>query len=177
VQLVVASLNPVKIGAAQDAFAQLFSESDLQVSPVNVASGVSDQPISDEETWQGASNRCVAAKALEPDADYWIGLEGGVDTLHGQLCTFAWIVIHRADGQISQSRTSSLPLPASIAALIASGTELGHACDQVFNTHNAKQNLGAIGLLTNALHTRRSTYAQTTCFALAGLPAHTPATP
>ena len=169
-QLVVASLNPVKVAAAQDAFTQLFPETKWQVSPVSVVSGVSDQPKSDEETWQGANNRCIAAKALQPDADYCIGLEGGVDTLHGQLCTFAWIVIYRVDGQVSQSRTSSLPLPASITALIDSGIELGHACDQVFNTHNAKQNLGAIGLLTNGLHTRRSIYAQTTCFALAGLP-------
>lgn len=169
-KIVVASQNPVKIGASEDAFGQRFPNADLQIVPTSVPSGVSDQPMSDQETWQGAHNRCVAARLALPDADFYIGLEGGVDTLHGQLCTFAWIVIHRADGEVSQSRTSSLPLPEAITALIHSGLELGHACDQVFKTQNAKQKLGAIGLLTNGLHTRRSIYAQTCCFALAGLP-------
>ena len=48
-----------------------------------VASGVSDQPMSEEETKQGAENRAKAAAAAfaqagESGPDFAVGLEGGV---------------------------------------------------------------------------------------------------
>ena len=39
--------------------------------------------------------------------------------------------------------------------------------DRLFNTHNIKQKGGAIGLLTNELETRQSTYQQALVLALA----------
>lgn len=167
--VLIASLNPVKIGAVEDAFALFVPHPDCRFEGISVSSGVSDQPLSDKETWQGAHNRVTATAAAHPTADYCVGLEGGIDTLHGQISTFAWIVIRRQDGRTSQSRSTSLPLPKCITALIDQGLELGHACDRVFNTDNAKQKGGAIGLLTRDNYTRRSTYTQTVCFALAGL--------
>ncbi len=166
--IVVCSKNPVKIGAVEDAFTAFYPDLDCTVEGLSVPSGVADQPMTDEETWRGARNRVSAAAEQRPKADYWIGLEGGVDTLHEQLSTFAWIYIERTDGSCSQSRSASMPLPEAIAALIDGGMELGHACDKVYNTENIKHKSGAIGLLTKGLYTRRSSYAQTACFALAG---------
>ena len=168
-QVIIASQNPVKTGAVEDAFAIFLSQPDCRCEGISVPSGVSDQPLSDQETWQGAYNRVMAAAAAYPAADYCVGLEGGIDTLHNQVSTFAWIVVRHKDGRISQSRSTSLPLPANITALIDQGLELGDACDLVFNTDNVKQKGGAIGLLTRDNYTRRSTYTQTVCFALAGL--------
>ncbi len=34
-------------------------------------------PMSDAETLMGATNRANNAKKEVPDADYWVGLEGG----------------------------------------------------------------------------------------------------
>ncbi len=169
--VVISSLNPVKVSATEDAFKAAMPGQTWQFHACAVPSGVAEQPRSDEETWQGAKNRAQAAAQQKPDAHYWLGLEGGIDTLHGQLSTFAWIYIRRHDGQVSQSRSGSLALPRSVIRLIDDGLELGHACDKVFNTENVKQKAGAIGLLTNNLYTRRSTYAQSVCFALAGFQA------
>ncbi len=167
--VLIASLNPVKIGAVEDAFALFMPRPDCRFEGIHVSSGVSDQPLSDTETWQGAHNRVMAAAAAHPNSDYCVGLEGGIDMLHGQISTFAWIIVRHQDGRTSQSRSTSLPLPKSITALIDQGLELGDACDRVFNTQNAKQKGGAIGLLTQDNYSRRSTYTQTVCFALAGL--------
>lgn len=165
--VLIASLNPIKIGAVEDAFAMLMPQLGSRFEGISVPSGVPEQPISDEETWQGAHNRAQAAAAKHLEADYCVGLEGGIDTLHGQVSTFAWIVVRRRDGKTSQSRSTSLPLPLAITDLIDQGLELGHACDQVFNTDNVKQKGGAIGLLTRDNYSRRSIYAQTAVFALA----------
>ena len=167
--IIIASLNPVKIGAVEDAFKQFMPSQSQALVGLSVPSGVADQPLSDEETWRGANNRAQAAAAAHPEADYCVGLEGGIDTLYGQISTFAWIVIRHRDGTTSQSRTASLPLPSAITDLIEQGLELGHACDRVFNTDNVKQKGGAIGLLTHDIYSRRSTYTQAVVFALAGL--------
>lgn len=169
--VIIASHNPVKIGSVQDAFGVFLPNGNDTFEGVSVPSGVAEQPLSDQETWQGAHNRALAAAALHPQADYCVGLEGGIDTLHEQVSTFAWIVVRRQDGAISQSRSTSLPLPQEITDWIDQGLELGHACDRVFNTENVKQKGGAIGLLTHDIYSRRSTYMQTVVFALAAFKA------
>jgi non-canonical (house-cleaning) NTP pyrophosphatase len=40
---------------------------------------VPDQPLTDASTLRGAYNRAVRLRELEPGADFWIGIEGGVD--------------------------------------------------------------------------------------------------
>ena len=77
-RIVVASKNPVKARAALNGFRRVFPEETFEVETVSVASGVSDQPLSDDETLRGARNRARAAMERVPDADAWVGLEGGV---------------------------------------------------------------------------------------------------
>ena len=60
--VVVASGNPVKLGATRSAFERLFAGSPLEVVSVAVASGVGDQPDSDEETRNGARKRALNAR-------------------------------------------------------------------------------------------------------------------
>ena len=129
-------------------------------------SDVSDQPVSDEETRQGAINRARHAKQTHPDKDYWVGLEGGIETFEDQLLAFAWMAILDNSGKQSISRTVSLPLPPAVQDLIDQGMELGEANDQVFSTVNSKQEGGAFGLLTDGLYTREGVYAQALILAL-----------
>ncbi len=53
----VASTNPVKVGAVQQALAECFPDRAVEVEGCSVPSGVEDQPMSDEETKRGAMNR------------------------------------------------------------------------------------------------------------------------
>lgn len=165
-KVVVTSFNPVKIAAVRSAFETQFSEHSLSIVPLAVESGVSDQPMSDRETRQGARNRVDNARVLQADADYWVGLEGGLDVFDGQLMAFAWMVIGDGRGRVSESRSATLPLPPGIQSLVEAGMELGEANDHVFSTLNSKQGGGAFGLLTNGLMTRESVYTQTLVLAL-----------
>ena len=165
-KIVVASRNPVKIGATEQAFATLFPGATLEMLSADVDSGVSDQPKSDEETRVGSRNRAMAASDALPESDYWVGLEGGVEVIDEQLMAFAWMAIRGTDGRVGEARSATLPLPPAVKDLVDSGMELGDANDKVFSTINSKQGGGAYGLLTNGLYTRESIYMQTLIIAL-----------
>ena len=89
-KIVVASQNPVKIGAAREAFATQFPGVELEMLAVDVDSGVGDQPMSDAVTRVGARTRAMRACEALPDADFWVGLEGGIEVLDDQLMAFGW---------------------------------------------------------------------------------------
>lgn len=165
-QVVIASHNPAKIRAVKDAFSGQFPGKTIDFLAVGVESGVSDQPLSDEETRRGARNRACNAQKIHPEANFWIGLEGGVDTFTGQLMAFAWMAILGSDGNTSMARTVTLPLPPAVQELMDQGLELGDANDRVFATVNSKHQGGAFGLLTAGLYTREGVYTEALVTAL-----------
>ena len=165
-KVVVASQNPVKIAATREAFTTVFPGVTIAVTGVEVDSGVGDQPDSDTKTREGARARALQARAAEPGADFWVGLEGGVDEFDGQLMAFAWMAIKGREGEITEARSTTLPLPPAVKELVDSGMELGKANDRVFATVNSKQGGGAYGLLTDGRYTREGIYAQTLIIAL-----------
>ena len=164
--IVVASKNPVKVDATMRAFNELFPDANIQLESVDVSSGVSDQPTSDEETRRGARTRAMNASQAEPDADFWVGMEGGIEVIDDQLMAFAWMVVVGPKGDIGEARSVTMPLPPAVKKLVDSGLELGDANDRVFATLNSKQGGGAYGLLTAGLYTRESVYRQTLIIAL-----------
>lgn len=164
--VVVASRNPVKIEAAKQAFASQFPSSDIEISCVNVESGVSHQPYGDHETRKGARNRAEEAQRVYPLADFCVGLEGGIESIGDQLMAFAWMVVRGSNGKTGEARSATLPLPPAVKKLVEGGLELGEANDRVFSTANSKQAGGAYGLLTDGRYTREFIYSQTLILAL-----------
>lgn len=125
-----------------------------------------DQPDTSEEALRGAVNRIAHLRALIPDADYYVGLEGGVEHIKNKLFSFAWIVVEDKIGKRGEARTGTFMLPLAVAELIASGMELGHANDRVFGFTNSKQKNSALGILTDDLITRTSEYTSGVVLAL-----------
>ncbi len=164
-RIIVASQNPVKIDAVARAFQRMFPKRLFMVEGVSVDSGVPDQPLTDKICWQGAVNRSENARMRHPSADFWVGVEGGVDGWQGRMIAFAWIVILSLEGQGS-ARTANFQLPQKIQSLVESGLELGDADDRVFGRENSKQASGAVGLLTGDVVTRTSLYEQAVILAL-----------
>ena len=163
-KIIIASKNPAKIKAVENAFSKVFPNEVFEYEGVSVPSGVPDQPIGEEETLLGAENRVKNAKS-KFKADYWVGLEGGVANSGNQLEAFAWMVI-QSDIMYGKGRTGSFFLPPKVAELVHGGMELGHADDVVFGQSNSKQKGGAVGLLTNNLLTRTTYYEQALILAL-----------
>ncbi len=167
-RVVVASQNPVKIRAVQQALAWLFPERSWDVVPCEVPSGVAAQPMSEAETRQGARQRARAARQVAPEAHLWIGIEGGVQPgSEGEpWLALAWVAVLDAHGHEGLARTGSFPLPPPVVALLRQGLELGEADDQVFGTHDSKRHLGAVGLLSHGALDRAGLYAQGVLLAL-----------
>lgn len=164
--IIVASQNPVKVNSTLDAFQRVFPDDTFDVSGVAVPSDVSDQPMTHDETMQGAFNRATHARNVQPDADYWVGIEGGIeDTDMGMQC-FAWVIILSKADKVGRGQTAIFYLPLEVAKLVREGVELGHADDQVFGRENSKQSNGAIGLLTADAVDRTSYYVQAVIMAL-----------
>jgi inosine/xanthosine triphosphatase len=164
-KIVVASTNPVKIDCTRLGFARVFPHAVLDISGISVPSGVPDQPMGDAETLQGALNRAANARAQQPDVDYWVGIEGGLESIDSVLFAFAWIVV-MSDGLVGRSRTAAFGLPEEVATLIHQGYELGDADDRVFGRNNSKQGNGSVGLLTGDLMDRTDFYKESVVLAL-----------
>ncbi|MGF1722257.1 inosine/xanthosine triphosphatase [Vibrio kyushuensis] len=160
-KVVIASLNPAKIRAVESAFSETFPEMCFEFVGVSVASEVDDQPMSNQETHLGALNRVKNAKLEQPNADYYVGLEAGIE----DNITFAWMVIESLH-QRGESRSASLMLPPEVIKKLATANELGDVMDEVFGTHNIKQQGGAIGLLTKNQLSRSGVYHQALILAL-----------
>jgi non-canonical (house-cleaning) NTP pyrophosphatase len=64
--------------------------------------------MTDAETLQGARNRAQNARDAEPQADYWVGIEGGVDDSGDSMETFAWVVV-LGRAKTAGSRSGSEP--------------------------------------------------------------------
>jgi inosine/xanthosine triphosphatase len=165
-KIIVASLNPVKVRAALQGFHRMFPGVEFKVDTVSVLSSVSDQPESSRETLNGALARASNAAEACPEADYWVGIEGGVEKDGSEVSAFAWVVVKDKSGRAGKGRTGTFYLPRAVAELIAQGKELGEADDLVFKRANSKQDNGAVGILTGNVIDRTRLYEEAVILAL-----------
>ena len=94
--IAVGSKNPAKIKAAKIVVKKLFPGA--KVLAVDAPSKVSSQPKSDEEAIKGATNRAKYAK-IQTNADYAIGMEGGVHKIGKKWFECGWIAIIDKNGK------------------------------------------------------------------------------
>jgi inosine/xanthosine triphosphatase len=163
--IAVSSHNPVKAAAVRRGFGRMFPDQQFKIQTISVSSGVGDQPFSNQETLRGALNRANYAAQHLPKADYWVGVEGGIEDQNDGMIAFAWVVV-QSDNLLGKGRTGTFYLPPRIAKLIRQGIELGDADDIVFGKSNSKQNNGAVGLLTGNVIDRTRLYETAVILAL-----------
>lgn len=143
-KVAVGSKNPAKINAVKAA----FKKTDYEIVSIDAESGVSDQPMSDEETIRGAVNRAIEA-AEKGEAGIGIGLEGGVQqTPYGlMLCNWGALAVKGMEPIIAGG--ARIPLPDEVAQQLLAGSELGPVMDDYAKKQNVRKNEGAIGIFTN----------------------------
>ncbi|EFQ35526.1 hypothetical protein CGRA01v4_10835 [Colletotrichum graminicola] len=166
--IVVASKNPTKVRATQLGFESALPGS-YTIRGVSFPSGVPDQPLTDEETLRGALNRARGAQSSEREADYWVGIEGGVDMSdkrEGPIMNFAWVVVLDGQGRVGKARTAAYYLPEETAACLRQGMELGDADNLVFGQTDTRSNKGSVGLLTDGVIDRTAYYHHAVILAL-----------
>ena len=148
-RLGVASANPAKVAAVRRLMRRLRVPHRLLAQAV--ASGVSEQPCTEEETIRGAMHR-TAALLDATDVDAAIAFEGGVDrTLFG---TFAceWCVVRDRSGSVGIGGGAKILLPQELADRVLRGESLATATSRW--GHQVSQRDGVFGLLTHGVLTR-----------------------
>jgi inosine/xanthosine triphosphatase len=158
--VVVGSKNEAKIAAVQEAFGLVYDP--VTVNAVHV-DHTPRQPMNDEETLAGAKRRASAARVAAPEADFWVGIEGGVEPMGTELMVIAWVVVmNRA--RTGCSRSASYQLPAGAADTLRSGGVLGDVSERV--TGDNWRSEGLVANLSYGLVTRTSLYVQPVILAL-----------
>lgn len=172
-QVIVGSRNPTKVEAVRQVLQrvvaqQLLPLTALEVRGIEVPSGVSVQPIGQEETRQGAIGRARNALAsAEPNKAKWgVGIEGGIVRLEEGWFTTAWSAIVDQNGLTSFGGGLMMPLPPPIVRDLDAGYELGEATDRLFQVQNSKHAGGALGHLSKGLHSRQAAYEAIFIYAL-----------
>lgn len=165
-RIIIASENPVKINATLGGFKKMFPSEQFEIEGISVPSLVSDQPKNDAETFLGAINRADNAGREHAGADFYVGIEGGIEEKNSDMEAFAWVVIKSKSGGLGKGRTGTFFLPAQIAKLIKEGMELGEADNIVFGRINSKRENGAVGILTDNVIDRTKYYTEAVILAL-----------
>ncbi|QRK04707.1 inosine/xanthosine triphosphatase [Archangium violaceum] len=147
--IAVGSTNPAKTTAVKAICERAYPG--CTVVPIDVPSGVPEQPIGPGQTSTGARNRARAALAAVEGARMGMGLEGGVDP-DGSLINCVAVV--EAGGRENLTWGVRFPLPPAVVARVLAGEELGPVMDHVTGRNESKKKLGAVGILTNGLFTR-----------------------
>ncbi len=144
----------------------MFPHEKFEIKGIASKSGVGKQPMTNWQTISGALNRVNYINQVAPEADYLVGIEGGVEEIKGEMEVFAWVVIKDKTGRVSKGKTGTFTLPKKVVALVKKGMELGEADDIVFSQKNSKQKTGAVGLLTGNIIDRTKYYIEAVILAL-----------
>lgn len=166
-KVLIGSENRIKIESARQGFSRFFKPVEIKGLPAD--SGVSNQPFN-EETFKGAKNRAEHIKRINDEqslnANFFVGIEGGVLQLYNKW--FQFTVIHIFDQQHRESigTTGMYELPKWIVDKLLAGSELGHIIDELGQDTNRKEKQSASGFLTNGEVDRLQNYTQAITFAL-----------
>jgi inosine/xanthosine triphosphatase len=162
--IAVGSTNPAKVGAVARSVARVWSQA--VVRGIDVPSGVADQPLTAAAGVRGALQRAAAARAAL-DADLGIGIEGYTEDHPFGMFTTAWTAVVDRAGRVGLGSSGRCPLPASVAAAIHAGGELGPLIDDLLGEANTKHRGGASGAFTAGLVERGESLSLGVLYALA----------
>ena len=170
IRIAIGSKNQAKNLAVQTAFERAFPDATIKTQGVDVASGIADQPTTDEESIQGALNRAHGALAQLTTTEYGVGLEGNTVTIAGNMYLHGWVVIVQRDNPTPGiGHSSGIELPEHLKQGVEAGSELGPLLQELMSdTDNViRHTLGTNGVLSNGLYTREQEFIDATTVALA----------
>ncbi len=160
-KILVGSKNPVKIEAVKIAFSKYFSE--VEVMGLEVDSNVPVQPVN-EETFRGAQNRAENLRMINRerslDAQFFAGIEGGIQQIYSRWFAFGCMCIMDEMGRTGFGTSCHFELPEEVSKRLLNGEELGDVMDHITGDENTKQKQGAVGYFTKGGIDRKELYVQ-----------------
>jgi len=141
----VGSTNPIKVSAVEKALEKTVGN--MLVTPVDIESGVSNQPKGFEETFKGAYNRAKGAFE-KVNSVYGIGIEAGMVELgEKKLDIHICVVYNGLDYSVGTSQ--AFQIPKEISDKIAEGFECGSVAEETYGIKDIGQKNGLIGVITD----------------------------
>ncbi|MDE0316774.1 MAG: inosine/xanthosine triphosphatase [Candidatus Poribacteria bacterium] len=166
-KVLIGSENNIKIESVRRSFSKFFKS--VEIKGLQVDSRVPDQPFN-EETFTGAKNRAEHARRINDEqhlnANFFVGIEGGVLQLHKRWFQFTVIYILDTQHRESFGTTGLYELPDWIIKKLLAGSELRHIIENLTQNSNTKKKQSASGFLTNGEVDRLQNYTQAVTFAL-----------
>jgi inosine/xanthosine triphosphatase len=169
-RIAVGSTRRPKLNAVREA-AALFQEMlapkmDVEIQGYEVESGVGHTPASREELMRGARQRAEAVmerlRSSGESADYFVGLEGGLDVAmeNGRRCALLESWAYVTDGRRGHFGCSgSIELPEALAKdVLLNGRELSEAIDGFAGAVGIRDAQGAWGVLSGELISRQEAF-------------------
>ncbi|KAL7701351.1 Protein of unknown function DUF84 [Lotmaria passim] len=165
----VGTTNRAKVECVVTVVNRCFPNDVHEVRAVSVNSGVTDQPMSPEETQAGAINRARAALDAVPEADYGIGLEGGLELIGKRWFECGWMsVVERKTGKCGIGSSARFEMSETLMRpILSEGKELAEVMDALTGEKDVRSGLGAMGILTAGFLGRAAAYEHGLIFALA----------
>lgn len=155
--LKVATKNPAKVLAVEEIIKDYPHLAMASVISEEVASGVSDQPLSLEETIKGAMNR---ASVVYKDCDFSFGIESGLmavpHTKTGYMDVCACVIFDGAEYHLGLS--SAWEAPKKVAEyMFNEGLDMNQAALKAGLTKNSKVGSaeGLVGIMTKGRLVRK----------------------
>lgn len=156
-KIIVGSVNPVKISAVAESLILYSHLAGAEVSGLEAASGVSDQPKTLEETVRGAMNR---AKGVFKDCDYSFGLESGLMAVPNTKSGFMDVCVCAIyDGlEFHLGLSSAWEAPKKVMEhILKEGLDMNDAAFKAGFTKDPKvgSSEGLVGIMTKGRLTRK----------------------
>jgi inosine/xanthosine triphosphatase len=152
VSIAAGTTNPAKLRAIERAARDLLGS--VTIEPVEVDSGVPDQPWGDEQTARGALTRAQQARE-RLDADYGIGVESGlVEGPGGRVYVVSWSAAIDRDGKVGFGASERFPVPNGLESRLRQGSELGPLLDELLGQPGLARREGAVSIFTQGRRDR-----------------------
>lgn len=169
-KIVIGSTNSLKVSALTEVIPLFdFLKNSILISQ-SVPSGISEQPLSLQETIDGAQNRALAAAAY---GNIGIGIENGLCNIPGTDRYFdIGVCCIYANNRFAFGFSQGFEIPKSVLNYILNQKlDLSQALNRAGLTHNKQigAGQGAIGILTKGRITRKDCIKQAMIIALAQL--------
>ena len=165
----VGTANKAKIGCVEETVSRIWPKSQHTVLPTQIVSAVAAQPMSALESEEGAKHRAEEALRLNPDADFGVGLEGGVEKIGDKWYECGWmVVIEKKTGRLGVGSSARFEMSSKIMkGIIEEKKELAQIMDELTGETDVRSGLGAMGILTGGHLGRLEAYSHGLIFALA----------
>lgn len=155
-KIAVTSTNIAKLQSVENIFKAVLKTQDIEITPFDISSGVSETPINDNEAILGCRNRIDAINQKEK-FDYVIAMEGLIQKYNYGTFLYGIAIIYDCNNnRESIGCSAKVQVPNKIVNLITPQKKLSDVVLELYHKSATKciSKIGTNGIITNGIFTR-----------------------